>query len=77
MSKENTVVFSYPILDIIAVLLAFLAVCVAVFGIYKSSQIADNTASTVDNVNLTYEEIYKIRKLIETNMKNKENILIK
>lgn len=65
MEQENQIVFQYPVLDIIAVILAFCAICVSLFSIYKSMQIANNTATTSDNLNVTYQEIYKIRLLLE------------
>lgn len=65
-NSEGNIVFSYPVLDIIAVCLAFLAVCVALFGIYKTAQTAANTSDTVDALNLTYQELHKIRSLLES-----------
>lgn len=63
---DNTVVFSYPVLDIIAVCFALLAICVAIFGVYKATQTAANTSDTVDTLNLTYQEIHRIRIILET-----------
>ena len=67
MSKdEGKVVFSYPVLDILAVCFSLIAVFVALFGIYKSAQTAANTSDTVDTLNLTYQEIHRIRMILET-----------
>ena len=64
--NEGKIMFSYPVLDILAVCLAFMAVCVAIFSVYKATQTAANTSDTVDRLNLTYQEIHRIRVLLES-----------
>lgn len=65
MANDNKIRFSYPVLDIVAICLALLAITVAAYGVYKSSQTSANTAETVDALNLTYQELYKIRVILE------------
>lgn len=69
--SEGKLVFSYPVLDIIAITFAFLAIIIALYGIFKATQTAANTSDTVDRLDLTHQEIIKIRMLLEDSKNDK------
>lgn len=64
MSSDFQVKFELPILDIIAIFIAIVAVIVALYAIYISNEIRINTENTVNEIQLSRQELIKIQLLL-------------